>query len=240
MNPLFICDWERILFVHYEANPTILQKQIPFDVDLFQGKAYVSCVAFTMTRVRPQLGGQLTESLVKPFSDCRFLNVRTYIRYGQHTGIYFMKEWVSNRLNAFLAPKLYRLPCYYGAISYDSFTQNSESFTGMVLDPSSKKTFQFKANIINGKSLKKPSPQSLDEFLMERYCSLTNNNSGKKIFRIEHKPWLQYSVPVKIEEDSLMAQTGDWFQSAKLINGNFAYELHDIKIWSTKTLREKK
>ncbi len=52
-EPLFLADWERAVFIHYEIDPEILQRAVPFQLHLRDGKAYVSLVAFTMRRMRP-------------------------------------------------------------------------------------------------------------------------------------------------------------------------------------------
>jgi hypothetical protein len=47
-EPLFLADWERALFIHYEVDAVALQRELPFTLDLWHGKAFVSLVAFTM------------------------------------------------------------------------------------------------------------------------------------------------------------------------------------------------
>ena len=59
--PTFLCEWQRVLFVHYEVDQSLLQREVPFELELFEGKAVVSLVAFTMRRFRPHWGGLLTK-----------------------------------------------------------------------------------------------------------------------------------------------------------------------------------
>jgi hypothetical protein len=33
-EPLFLATWARAVFIHYEADPALLQRQIPFQLDL--------------------------------------------------------------------------------------------------------------------------------------------------------------------------------------------------------------
>ena len=51
-QPLFHADWLRVVFLHYEIEPASLQPWVPFDLDLRDGMAYVSLVAFTMRGLR--------------------------------------------------------------------------------------------------------------------------------------------------------------------------------------------
>src|SRR5262245_42618054 len=80
LRALFINDWVRALFIHFEVSPAVLQAQVPFPLDKWRGHAFVSVVAFTMTRLRPAWGGRVTAWLVSPISEHEFLNVRTYVR----------------------------------------------------------------------------------------------------------------------------------------------------------------
>src|SRR5947208_3021713 len=86
LRPIFRSDWLRSLFIHYEVEPAALQPQVPFELDLFGGRAYVSLVAFTMARLRPAIGGRMTAWAVSPIATHPFLNVRTYVRHAGEPG----------------------------------------------------------------------------------------------------------------------------------------------------------
>src|ERR1700730_4842947 len=76
-EPLLYGDWLRAVFMHFEVEADVLQKGVPFELDLDHGRAYVSLVAFTMRGMRPRIGGKLTELLFRPIATHGFLNVRT-------------------------------------------------------------------------------------------------------------------------------------------------------------------
>ena len=76
-EPLFLARWDRAVFIHYEAEPESLQRCVPFQLDLRDGRAFVSIVAFTLLRMRPRMGGRVGEWLLKPIGTHGFLNVRT-------------------------------------------------------------------------------------------------------------------------------------------------------------------
>src|SRR5690348_9171346 len=82
INPLFVADWTDAVFVHFAIDPRVLQPHVPFELDLYGGKAYVSLVAFTQERLRPRVGGRLAAALSAPLATHHFLNVRTYVRVG--------------------------------------------------------------------------------------------------------------------------------------------------------------
>src|SRR5256885_10818346 len=81
-EPLFIADWDRVLMMHYEVDPLRLQRAVPFELDLHEGRAFVSVVAFTLRGMRPRIGGRLSAWLMRPIATHEFLNVRTYVRHG--------------------------------------------------------------------------------------------------------------------------------------------------------------
>ncbi len=65
-EPLLLADWLDVVFVHFEADPELLQKEVPWQLHLFAGRAFVSLVAFTMKGMRPRFGGQLAAWPFKP------------------------------------------------------------------------------------------------------------------------------------------------------------------------------
>lgn len=117
-EPLLYARWDRAVFIHYEADPAALQRCVPFPLDLHEGRAYVSLVAFTIQRMRPRRGGKLTEWFMKPVATHEFLNVRTYVQESGEPGIYFLAEWLSNRLSVPLGPPMFGLPYRYSRIRY--------------------------------------------------------------------------------------------------------------------------
>ncbi len=119
-EPLFYANWDNAIFIHYETGPQELRGCIPYDLDLYDGRAFVSLVAFTMRGMRPRFGGRIGELLLRPIATHNFLNVRTYVRHKGEPGIYFMREWLSSRLAAGLGPWSFGLPYRFGRIYYES------------------------------------------------------------------------------------------------------------------------
>src|ERR1043166_4415361 len=40
-EPLFYAHWDNVLFIHFETDPQILQRDIPFELDLYDDRAFV-------------------------------------------------------------------------------------------------------------------------------------------------------------------------------------------------------
>lgn len=80
-EPLFLADWMRVLMMHFEVEPGALQQSVPYQLELHEGRAFVTLVAFTMENMRPRVGGRLGVWLFRPIATHDFLNVRTYVRH---------------------------------------------------------------------------------------------------------------------------------------------------------------
>jgi uncharacterized protein len=85
-EPLFFADWLRTLMIHYEVDAGALQRVVPFELDLRDGRAFVSAVAFTLSGMRPRIASRVTGWLLKPIATHHFLNVRTYVRVNGEIG----------------------------------------------------------------------------------------------------------------------------------------------------------
>jgi uncharacterized protein YqjF (DUF2071 family) len=118
-EPLFVAGWHRVLMIHFEVEAAALQRDVPYQLDLLGGRAFVTAVAFTMSGMRPRFGGKLSAWLFRPLGTHDFLNVRTYVRHGSECGIHFLAEWLSSRLAVHLGPATFGLPYRYGQIAYD-------------------------------------------------------------------------------------------------------------------------
>src|SRR5438477_319014 len=66
--PILVADWRDALFVHFRVDPALLQPSVPLPLDLFDGQAYISLVAFTQHNLRPTIGGRLAAWLSKPLA----------------------------------------------------------------------------------------------------------------------------------------------------------------------------
>ncbi|HZV36138.1 MAG TPA: DUF2071 domain-containing protein [Verrucomicrobiae bacterium] len=230
-EPLFYGDWLRAVFIHYEVDPEVLQRVVPFELDLDEGRAYVSLVAFTMRRMRPRIGGKFSELLLKPISGHEFLNVRAYVRHGSETGIYFLAEWLSNRLSVALGPGIFGLPYRLGKLEYRHEHERG-CLQGAVLDATNTNqgTDKLKYNaVIDPEAVFLPCKTGTkDEFLLERYTAFTQLGSGARYFRIWHRPWPQTPIDVKVLDTGLLTTTWPWFKDAQLIGANYSPGFNDV------------
>src|SRR3954468_5466406 len=122
-------DWHHLLFLHWTVDPGAIRRLVPdgLDLDLFEDRAYVGLVPFTMSGVRP-----VGLPAVRGLSDSHETNVRTYVhRAGRDPGVWFFSLDAASALAVALARRFFHLPYYHarmrlaheacsGTISYES------------------------------------------------------------------------------------------------------------------------
>jgi uncharacterized protein len=236
-RPVFFGDWMRVLFVHYQVDPEALQNEIPFPLDLWNGQAFVSLVGFTMQRLRPRLGGKFAEWLFRPISTTRFLNVRTYVRQGNESGIFFIAEFLSNRLCVPLGRPTFALPYRPGLLVYRDDGQSGR-IEGSVKAAGCRSRLEYRARAPSPAEveLRTSRPGSLDFFLLERYAAFTRCGAKRRIFRIWHRPWLQRRMETIVRDEGLLATTGDWFSHARPVGSHYSPGVCDVSMGAPKIL----
>ena len=235
-NPLFVCDWLRAVFIHYEVDAETLQREVPFRLDLHEGRAYLSLVAFAMRNMRPRFGGRMAAALFSPIATHGFLNVRAYVEHDGETGIFFLAEWLPNRLSLWLGPPVFGLPYRRGLLEYHHEHENGK-LSGTVTAPEDSLRLEYSAPIDPHVAFNSCAAGSREEFLMERYTAFTAKGSRIRNFRIWHPPWMQAPVEMEIGKDSLLVEAWPWFQDARLIGANFSAGFKDVWMGRPQRLR---
>jgi uncharacterized protein YqjF (DUF2071 family) len=225
LRPLFVADWTDALFVHYAVDPTALRPLVPqpLELDLRDGKAFISLVAFTQRRLRPRFGGRLTAFLSRPLAEHHFLNVRTYVRHAGEAGIHFLAEWIPNPLACLLGPPLYGLPYRLGTLDIRRGEERVD-----VLVNSKTRELRFTGEISLAQKPRPAEPDTLDEFLVERYTAFTIRGDALYCFRIEHAPWPLRPATVEVEQTSLLKDLGLSFSSPPA--SHWSAGIHNVQI----------
>lgn len=226
-EPLLYADWDRVLMLHYEIDPAVLCPVVPFPLDLHHGKAYVSLVAFTLEKMRPRRGGRLGRWLMKPVAHHRFLNVRTYVRVGNETGIYFITEYMDNLLALKLGPLAFGLPYRFARMAYRHDWLRGY-LAGRVTDFGDKAALAYEAPIEPAPRFAMPRPGSLTDWLMERYTAFTVRRGRRLLFRVWHPSWPNVPVKAVVRDDTLLRKHLPWFAHAKYVGANFSPGVFDV------------
>ncbi|MEO6434366.1 MAG: DUF2071 domain-containing protein [Tepidisphaeraceae bacterium] len=219
-TPLFIADWLDVIFVHFRVDAGRLAGIVPLPLDLHRGEAFVSLVAFTQSRLRPARGGRVGELLLAPLARHEFLNVRTYVRRGDVRGIFFLAEWIPNRLATLIGPRMYGLPYRLGRLRYEKLSRRVEARGGRLsfaISPPGE-----------------PAPAAagtLDHFLAERYTAFTSRGGVTRRFDVDHAPWPIARVAPVLTDSSLLSLTGDWWQDgagAQIVAAHYSPGVLDV------------
>jgi uncharacterized protein YqjF (DUF2071 family) len=224
---LFVAGWTHALMVHFEVPAAALQRAVPFPLDLWRGRAFVSLVAFTMRGMRPVIGGRMGALLFRPLATHDFLNVRTYVRHHGEPGIHFIAEWLNNRLAAALGPVAFGLPYRHGQIEYQNDWRR-DGLRGQVADVRTGGKLIYWGRLPEPEVFQPCQIGSLDEWLMERYIAFNSAGGCRRSFRVWHPPWPQCPAEVAIREKSLLTRNWPWFDQARLIGANYSPGFHEV------------
>lgn len=221
----FLADWTEALFVHYAVDPAMLRRLIPagLQLDLRDDQAFISLVAFTQRRLRPRIGGRCAEWLSRPLAEHHFLNVRTYVRHGNEQGIYFLAEWIPNRLACLLGPALYGLPYHLGKLDYH---RDDGRFNGCVKNGADQ--LQFRATFDMTDEPVAAQAGTIDEFLVERYTAFTNHRGRLYRFRIAHAPWKLLTAWVDVQDARLLGEVAALLKQP--VAAHYSQGLRDVLI----------
>ena len=226
-EPLLVADWDRTLMLHFEIDPAILRPFVPFPLDLREGKAYVSLVAFTLRGMRPYRGGRLAAWLMRPIATHGFLNVRTYVRVGTMTGIHFITEYMDNLLSLKLGPLTFGLPYRRARLNYEHDWKTG-TVRGWVGDRATGTALAYEARLAPETHFAPAPAGTLTAWLMERYTAFTAHGNIHRFFHVWHAPWPEKKVAVTVHDDSLLRAHLPWFAYARYVGANFSPGVFEV------------
>lgn len=176
--------WRHLLFAHWPVAPDVIRPLVPaaFDLDLFDGTAWVGIVPFNMTNVAPRFVPSLP--WVSEFPE---LNVRTYVRAGDRPGVFFFSLDAGSALAVHTARTLLNLPYYSASMTVTPRTD------GIAYDSrrdASNRPAEFRAVYGPAGEVFTAARGSLEYFLTERYCLYHLTRRGRPYrLEIHHPPW---------------------------------------------------
>lgn len=180
-------DWQHVLVASWPTDPRVVADRLPdgLSIDTHGGDAYLSIVPFVMRDVRPHFAPQFVGST---FAE---LNLRTYVvpSDGGKPGVYFFNLDASDPTGVVLARRFYDLPYYRATADVRRWDDHEFAFR-------SERTHEgapglsFEATYRATGALDTADPNTLDEFLFERYRFYTETSDGALRYGdIQHDPW---------------------------------------------------
>ncbi|MEY4701173.1 MAG: hypothetical protein RL326_1360 [Pseudomonadota bacterium] len=188
--PFLTATWKNLIVVNYEVAPEALSARLPdgVELDLFQGRALISVVAFHFRDMR-------VAGIIPAFSARHFeeINLRFYVkrRIGDEwrRGVVFVREIVPSRIVACVARFLYdepysRLPMRHDASAFDDTLGGTLSYS--INSEPTPVTIQATTT----GELLSLSDHSVESFILEHYWGYTRRRTGETSeYRVAHPAW---------------------------------------------------
>jgi uncharacterized protein YqjF (DUF2071 family) len=175
-------EWHAVIFAHWQVPIDLLRSVVPegLDLDLFDGKAWISLVAFSIKRLRPRYLPSI--SLLSDFHE---INLRTYVLRNGKPGIYFLSIEAQKLGSTLMAKLITGLPYMKSDIMRKENLYQSRN---------TKKDFrlQFRYEPLPGIIEK----NRLEKWLTERYCLFQELSGRIYSHDIHHKEWPLQSVKI--------------------------------------------
>ncbi|REG99532.1 YqjF family protein [Flavobacterium aquicola] len=186
-------QWHDSIFLHWSIPAEKIEELLPpeLKLDKFEGRAWVSLVAFEVQKMRVHYLPTF------PYiSDYKEINVRTYVTHKGIRGTYLLSIETDKLIEVFLTKAFIGLPYIKSDIktytksdvpkkdtNFLSINDDNEYFLDMSFQP-------------NGLSMKKKS--ELDCWLTERHCLFTYQNNTLYRHDIHHKEWDFEEIDISI------------------------------------------
>jgi len=128
------------------------------------------------------------------------LNVRTYVRYGDRSGVYFFSLDAESLPIVLGARASYKLPYYHAAMSWDGARYVSRRLRGAAAE--------LRAEYGPAGDVSTAAPGSLESFLTDRYRLWTVHNSRVRRAEIRHAPWPLQPAHARFEVNTMATPLG--------------------------------
>lgn len=223
-------SWHDLLFAHWPVPVADLRPLVPeaFEIDTFDGQAWIAVVPFHMTAIRHRLLPALPG-----FSAFPELNVRTYVRARDGRsppGVYFFSLDAAHLVAVLVARATFHL-------NY-RWAQMSSRETGGWIHYTCQRRDGRAAFRGRYRPIGPPQPArqgELDWFLTERYALYTTNPRGRPcVGEIDHPPWPLQLAEAEFETQTMLAAAGVTLPAHPPLL-HFAHRL-DVVAWSLRRL----
>jgi uncharacterized protein len=181
--PVMHQHWDRLLFLHWRMAEEEIRPHVPgrLAIDTFDGSAWVGISPFTIYGLRPVLFPSLPLA-----STSHELNVRTYVHLEGVPGVWFFSLDAGNPLAVLGARLGYLLPYFHARMNLRVKDQIVTFTSRRILTD---KPAHFRGQWELAEPLPAARPDSLEFFLIERYCLYTSSAGRIYRARIFHPAW---------------------------------------------------
>lgn len=196
-------SWYDFLFLHWEVDPAQMRELVPkaLPLDLWEGKCYVGVIPFRMENVRPRGGFN-----VPGVSSFLELNVRTYVRIGDRTGVYFLSLEANQKAAVEVARAWFDLPYMHAKMSHEE-REDTVHYHSSRTDRRGNPAVYRGTHRPHGEPFT-AQPGTLEHWLCERYALFTVDRKGTWMGDVHHAPWQLRQAEIDIETQTLLDSHG--------------------------------
>lgn len=195
--------WVDLAFLHWRVSADALRALVPADleIDTFEGNAWIGVTPFRMTGVRP-----IALPPIPTVNDFPELNVRTYVRFGGKSGVWFFSLDAGSQLAVFGARTIVGLPYFHASmlerrvaadIQYESVRTDDRGAPA-----------ELRARYRATGEPFRSAPGTLEHWLTERYCLFAMHAGMLLRLDIEHEPWTLHRATADVERNTMAAAAG--------------------------------
>lgn len=200
--------WADLLFLHWPADPEKVRPHIPaeLELDLYDDKAWIGIVPFAARGTRPRFLPPIPGTV-----NFLELNVRTYVRYKEKSGVYFFSLDANSRAAVAAASFGGFLPYRRAAMALKKGNGNVQFKSRLIEKGAPEEKLSLRYRI----SEEQAGPTNLEKWLTERYCLWTK--PGRQLLRLDiaHDPWQLHYVKGEITANTMAPYLGVDFRSEK-------------------------
>lgn len=197
-------EWHDVLFAHWALAPESLRPLVPgqLELDTFDGRAWVGLVPFWMSGVR--LRGTPALPWVSAFPE---LNLRTYVRVGDRSGVHFLSLDGDSRPAVAVARRWFHLPYYRAKMGFSR--QDDTIHYKSRRSHRGAPAVAFRASYAPVGDSEVPANGSLERWLVERYRLFAVDSRGRVVrAEVQHPPWELSNARLQARENTMGAGFG--------------------------------
>lgn len=201
-------SWRDLMFLHWAVPAEAIRPLVParLDLDLFEGRAYVGLVPFTMRGVRP-----VGFPPVWGLSRFHETNVRTYVHFrGQDPGVWFFSLDAANPVAVRLARSIFHLDYHHARMFLERERTGPTGASGPIVYAGTRRrpgpvpaSYLIRAEACG--PVQPARPGTLEHFLAERYLLYTIWRDRIYQGQVHHVPYPLRAARVLAFDETMLA-----------------------------------
>ena len=234
-KPFLTAEWRNLIMINYVVPEDLLIPYLPkgVELDTFEGKCYVSLVAFHFLNTK-------VKGMAFPFhKNFEEVNLRFYVKYKENNeykrGVVFISEIVPRRMIVWVAQIIYREKYSYAPMS--SSVEETENQRNLLFSWGAPVNYWLQ--VITENKIHPIEAGSKEEYIFEHYWGYTTVNKTKTgEYSVEHPRWNIYPVvdtTLQVDFKSLYGSSFAFLNNTTP-DSVFVAEGSAIKVYSRKIL----